>query len=119
MRKHTKDDLIEILNRRKGKSGNFGVPILNGKKNYKGMMIDYVMHQQSNNPKKYFVLELIKFPWGEKPELRIGYYILGRQRSVVGKWRWGQSAPCIPLKDIDAIFKKAKKLVKGYNNFLV
>lgn len=117
MKKDRAKRLIEILDRRRGREGSFGFPTPYGKKkrHERRIMIDYILHRQYNNPDKYFVLELIKLPWGKKPELRIGYYILGKKRSVLGKWRWGQSAVLVPQKDIPALFKKAQILMKRYN----
>lgn len=112
-KKHGKKDLIEILNRRKNRKGIFRVPVYSGKKIPKrGVMIDYIIHQESGNPNKYFVIELKKTVWNKELVLRIGYYVLGRMKSVVGKWRWGQSAPLITIKDMGAIFKKANTLLK-------
>jgi hypothetical protein len=117
MKKDRVKRLREILNRRMGRERFFGFPTAYGKKKRyeSAVMVDYILHQQSNNPDKYIILELMRLPWRKKPELRIGYYILGKKRSVLGKWRWGQSAVLVPQKDIPALFKKAQILIKRYN----
>lgn len=108
--KHGKKELIKMLENRKKKIKWFGFPTKNGKLDYESIkMVDYIIHRQSNYSHKYFIIELMKLSWRREKELRFGYYILGKKPSVAGKWRWGQSAPLIPPKDLKALINKAKK----------
>jgi len=115
-KRQTKQDLIEILNRKKGTSKWLKFPNSFSKSTYyTNKFIDYEILAQSDFRDKYFVIELIRPEYRRKPEIRIGYYILGKKPSVAGKWVWGQFAPMVPQKDIPALFKKAQILMKRNN----
>lgn len=115
-RRQAKQDLIEILNRKRGTSKWLKFPNRASKSTYYlNKFIDYEILPQSDSRNKYFVIELMKPEYKRRPELRIGYYILGKKPSVAGKWIWGQFAPMVPQKDIPALFKKAQILLKRNN----
>ncbi|MFA4890886.1 MAG: hypothetical protein WC604_00830 [Candidatus Gracilibacteria bacterium] len=42
-------------------------------------------------------------------EYRIGYYIIGKNGRVKGKWTWGQFCPMIPQKDFKKLIDQAIK----------
>ncbi|MFA5124751.1 MAG: hypothetical protein WC473_02920 [Patescibacteria group bacterium] len=77
--------------------------------------------QQTNLPEKVFVVEKFRkvffegklaYPhsWKEGDiEYRIGYYIIGQIGKTKGTWRWGESCPIIPKKDLN-------KLINGVKN---
>jgi len=77
--------------------------------------------QQANNPEKYFVIERIKrkkvkgelahpeYVKEEGVEYRIGYYIVGKNGRMKGRWTWGQFTPMIPVEDFWNLINKAKK----------
>ena len=115
-KRQTKQDLVEMLNRKKETSKWLKFPNRTSKSTYYlNKFIDYEIIPQSDSRNKYFVIELMRPEFRRKPELRIGYYILGKKPSVAGKWVWGQFAPMVPLKDISVLFKKCQILMKRYN----
>ncbi len=112
----TERDLIEKLDSIKGTTRKWKFPSSSDKSTYYLVeFIDYEILLQSDSRNKYFVMQLIKPKFKRKPQLRIGYYILGKKPGVAGKWVWGQFAPMVPQKDIPALFKKAKSLFKRSN----
>ena len=42
-------------------------------------------------------------------EYRIGYYMIGKNGNMKGKWVWGQFCPLIPQQDLNKLLLKAKK----------
>jgi len=56
----------------------------------------------------YFVLDLVTFPDTNKDEIRIGYYIKGKNGHLKGKWAWGQYCPLLPKEDLKILLDKAK-----------
>jgi hypothetical protein len=107
---HNKKDLIAILEKKKSKERFMNFPTTNGRIDKRSCKIlDYVIHQQSDAPQKYFVLDVIKASWKKEVELRIGYYILGKKPKVLNKWVWGQYCPLIPKRDLKALMNKAKR----------
>jgi len=116
MKKQTKQDLIKILNRKKGTFKWLKFPNKSNKSTYfTNKFIDYEIMPQCDTRNKYFVIELIRPEFRKKPEIRIGYYIIGKKPSVAGKWVWGQFAPMIPQKDVSGIFKRIQTLIKRFN----
>ncbi len=110
--KQRKRELIEILERR-NKIRIMGFPTKTGKiEKRKCEILGYTIQQQTNAPHKYFVLDLMLLHWKQertrKKELRIGYYILGKKKTVFNKWMWGQYAPLIPPRDLRNLLRKAK-----------
>jgi hypothetical protein len=108
-KKQGEKELIGILERKIKYPRYMKFPNKNGKiEQRECRILRYVIHKQSDNPDKYFVLDEID--WGKRQELRIGYYILGKKtKKVLGKWRWGQGCPMIPRKDLKTLWNKAKK----------
>lgn len=64
---------------------------------------------QHNYKKKVFIVERLKKKKDNEIEYRIGYYIVGKIGRARNKWTWGQFCPMIPQKDLEKLFKKAKK----------
>src|SRR5713226_9637063 len=67
---------------------------------------DEIVIEQSDLLEKRICLQQITFD-GEKKELRLGYYIIGKKPRMLGKWVWGQFAPFIPMADFDKLVHKA------------
>ncbi len=77
---------------------------------------DWKLQPQHNLPRKVLVIERWRhvkssgakpYRGGAKPgdiEYRIGYWTVGRN----GKWLWGQYAPLIPRRDLNALLRFAK-----------
>jgi hypothetical protein len=63
---------------------------------------------QSNKDDIVFVLEKLRFS-DDSVELRLGYWVIGRQGGRKDKWSWGESAPFIPPQDLEKIVKIAKE----------
>ncbi|MFA5948593.1 MAG: hypothetical protein WC806_06570 [Candidatus Gracilibacteria bacterium] len=42
-------------------------------------------------------------------EYRIGYYMIGKNGNVKGRWTWGQYCPIIPQKDFKKLIDQAIK----------
>ena len=103
-------DLISIIEKKNSKERFMNFPTTDGKIDKRSChILDYVIHQQSDAPQKYFVLDVIKASWKKEVELRIGYYILGKKPKVLNKWVWGQYCPLIPKHDLKMLLKKAKQ----------
>lgn len=75
---------------------------------------------QSNLNEKVFVLERLervdlegKHAHGSPKigdiEYRLGYYIVGKNGKMNGRWAWGQFCPLIPQKDFNKLIALAKK----------
>jgi hypothetical protein len=108
--KQSEKDLIAILEKKKSKKRIMQYPTRDGRIDKRSCeILDYVIHQQSNAPHKYFVLDVIKLSWEKEKELRIGYYILGKKLKVLNKWVWGQYCPLIPKRDLKILLEKAKR----------
>ena len=63
--------------------------------------------QQSNYKKKIILLDEINLE--NDKELRLRYYIIGKEKSVRGKWVFGQFATILPRQDFHKLIKLAKK----------
>ncbi|HLB72229.1 MAG TPA: hypothetical protein VJJ51_14395, partial [Candidatus Methanoperedens sp.] len=63
---------------------------------------------QTNKPDKIFVLQELTFGNGNK-EIRIGYYIVGKNGKMKDKWAWGQFCPFFPKNDLEDLIKKAQE----------
>lgn len=74
----------------------------------KSPIIRLVWMQQSTYKSKVIILEEIQLKKNKK-ELRLRYYIMGKKKSVVGKWTFGQYATFIPHKDFLKLIQLAKK----------
>lgn len=80
-------ELIQLLNRKKEKSCRYMIfPTQNRQEKRGFKILDYLICKQHDNPHKYFVIEHIQPTWKREKELRFGYYILGKKKSVRGKW---------------------------------
>jgi hypothetical protein len=75
---------------------------------------------QHNLEEKVFVIERLKRIGmeGENShknlktgdiEYRIGYYMIGKNGNVKGRWTWGQYCPIIPQKDFKKLMNQAVK----------
>ncbi len=76
---------------------------------------------QYNLPEKVFVIERLvrKSTEGDvvhrrtrkigEIEYRIGYFIVGKNGFLTGKWAWGQFCPLIPANDLLKLLKKAQQ----------
>lgn len=75
---------------------------------------------QSNLEEKIFIVEKFVLKKILKPvshpliklgevEIRIGYYMLGKNGNRIDKWTWGESCPIIPKKDLNKLINKARK----------
>jgi len=64
--------------------------------------------EQSNYPKKTFVLQELHFENGKK-QIRIGYYIIGKKPGARDRWVWGQFCPFFPKQDLNKLIRKAKR----------
>jgi len=42
-------------------------------------------------------------------EYRIGYFMVGKNGRMNGRWLWGQFCPLIPQEDFDMLINKARK----------
>jgi hypothetical protein len=76
---------------------------------------------QSNYPEKVFVIERLRYlelvgisgydgdsvAVGDL-EYRFGYYIVGKNGRVAGRWTWGQFSPMIPRADLAVLLAKAR-----------
>jgi hypothetical protein len=69
----------------------------------------YVTLPASNYRGKTFILEEIFFEDRSEPELRFGYYIIGRKGGRKGKWVWAQFCPLILKEDLQKIIELAKR----------
>lgn len=76
---------------------------------------------QHNNPEKVFVIERLPkikfegrlarrshFREGDR-EYRIGYFIVGKNGQMRGRWAWGQFCPMIPTTDFRKLLRKARR----------
>jgi hypothetical protein len=59
-------------------------------------------------PEKLVCLQRIKFEHS-KPEIRLGYYIIGKKPKMRGKRVWGQYCIFMPLRDFKALIRRAEK----------
>jgi len=76
---------------------------------------------QHNLPEKVFVIErLRKLPYEGRltrravfregdVEYRIGYFIVGRNGQMRGRWAWAQFCPLIPRRDFGKLLRKASR----------
>ncbi|KKQ71440.1 MAG: hypothetical protein UT33_C0009G0031 [Candidatus Peregrinibacteria bacterium GW2011_GWC2_39_14] len=75
---------------------------------------------QHNLEEKVFVIERLrrigiegenthKYLKAGDVEYRIGYYMIGKNGKVKGKWTWGQYCPMIPQEDFKKLIDKAIK----------
>lgn len=69
----------------------------------------YVTQQASEYPEKVFVLQEIKFRHKKLTLLRLGYYIIGKQKRFRDKWVWGQFCPFIIGEDLKKLVSKAER----------
>jgi hypothetical protein len=69
----------------------------------------YVTQQASEYPEKVFVLQEIKFRHKKLTLLRLGYYIIGKQKRFRDKWVWGQFCPFIVGEDLKNLISKAER----------
>ncbi|MEX0595663.1 MAG: hypothetical protein WD512_04110 [Candidatus Paceibacterota bacterium] len=80
---------------------------------------EYTVKQQSNNPEKFYIIERLRrtHTTGKivadlnkaDVEYRIGYYMVGKNGRMDGKWTWGQYTPMIPVEDFWGLIDQAKK----------
>lgn len=78
-----------------------------------GFVLDEIQHVPSNNPEKAICLQLIQFAADDDPEVRVGYYMIGKKEGTKkGKWTWGQYALMTKPEDLLVVFEKAMK--KGW-----
>lgn len=75
-------------------------------------VLDEIKKQQSDHPEKAIYLQKIRHDTNGHIELRLGYYIIGKQPRMAGKWVWGQYATMMPVKDYVEIYEEAK--AKGW-----
>ena len=75
-------------------------------------VLDEVTQVQLTYPDKVIYLQRIQFENDGRIELRLAYYIIGKQSKMAGKWVWGQFATMMPAKDFQLIIHKAMK--KGW-----
>ncbi len=77
------------------------------KRKYK--ILKLVWKQQSTYKKKIIIFEEIELRKG-KSELRLRYHIIGDEdKSMAGKWTFGQFATFLPKRDFREILALAKK----------
>jgi len=69
----------------------------------------YVTQQASEYPEKVFILQEIKFRHKKLTLLRLGYYIIGKQKRFRDKWVWGQFCPFIVGEDLKKLISKAER----------
>jgi hypothetical protein len=69
----------------------------------------YVIQQAGEYPEKVFVLQEIKFRHKKLTLLRLGYYIIGKQKRFKDKWLWGQFCPFIVGEDLKKLISKAER----------
>ncbi len=58
---------------------------------------------------KIIVLQYLEFDGQEKPLLRLGYYMLGKNGKRIGRWVWGQYCTIILPEDLDYVFREASE----------
>jgi hypothetical protein len=75
-------------------------------------VLDEVVQIQSTNPDKAIYLQRLQFQDDGRIELRLAYYIIGKERRMAGKWVWGQFATMMPEEDSRVIVRKATE--KGW-----
>lgn len=75
-------------------------------------VVDEIKMQQSDHPEKAIYLQKIQYSVTGKIEIRLGYYIIGKQPRMLGKWVWGQYATIIPVADYVRMYAKAQ--AKGW-----
>jgi hypothetical protein len=75
-------------------------------------ILDEIVRPQTSYPQKMIILQKIQFDDSLKIELRLAYYIIGKQPAMVGKWVFGQYATFIPEEDFQYIVNEAKQ--KGW-----
>jgi hypothetical protein len=70
-------------------------------------IIDEIRKQQSTYPPKVIYLQLVQLE-GNRIELRLCYYIVGKIGRTKGKWVFGQFATLLPTEDFQVIINEAK-----------
>jgi hypothetical protein len=77
-----------------------------------GFVVEDELHfAQSDYPNKLIYLQRLAYEDGS-PQLRLGYYIIGKKPGRRGRWVWGQYATIMPPKDFKRIIGLARK--KGW-----
>lgn len=76
-------------------------------------ILDETHHIPTGNREKVIYLQQLQFDDRREPELRLGYYMIGKKAGRTrGRWVWAQYAPMVHARDLRAIIQKAKK--KGW-----
>ncbi|PKD43466.1 hypothetical protein [Rhodohalobacter barkolensis] len=117
-----KESFADFINRtRKGKKRVVKTKDISRKANVYFEIESMTTMQQENNPEKYFIIERLRRTKIEGKlanpkdankivvEYRIGYYIVGKNGRMDGKWTWGQYTPMIPINDFWGLINKAKE----------
>jgi hypothetical protein len=76
------------------------------------IVLDEISILQSTNKKKAIYLQRIQFKDDGRIEIRLGYYIIGKNPKVLGKWVWGQFATMMPVEDFYKVYELARE--KGW-----
>jgi len=71
-------------------------------------IVDEICLPQAGSETKLIYLQRIQFD-GDKSELRLCYYIIGKLPKMKGKWVFGQYATFLPASDFKAITDEARK----------
>jgi hypothetical protein len=72
-------------------------------------IVDEEVFLASSDSGKAFAIHKLKYDDGSV-EFRIGYYMIGRNPKMRGKWAWGQYAPMMTEQEMEEIFDRAQKL---------
>jgi len=122
--KETAEEFIKRKEEEYNKKRNKPIPFkdIGRKGKHKYLREAYVFMKQSNYPNKVFIFERLRQQgtigsssyngMGCKIgmlEYRFGYYILGKNGKMNGKWTWGQYCPLIPINDFKKLIQLAKE----------
>ena len=73
-------------------------------------IVGEIIRAQSNAPHKAICLQRIQSLDNGRIEYRLGYYMIGVQPRMAGKWTWGQFATLLPASDFRWIMRSATRL---------
>jgi hypothetical protein len=72
-------------------------------------IVGEIIRAQSNAPHKAICLQRIRSDDDGRIEFRLGYYMIGVQPRMAGKWTWGQFATLLPAADFRWIMRAATR----------
>ena len=67
-------------------------------------ILDEIIFPQKGIDYKIFCIQKLQVE-DRKPEIRIGYYMIGVKGRMKGRWTWGQYNPHMPMSDLKKMYK--------------